>query len=493
MKRSGLLQVVLVLFFFIGSIGISSGQPAGVSEEITQLEAQVQEVRGLSEKNPIDVRFLSRDDLRQTLIEMMEKETTPEERDSDKNLLRLLGLVGPQDDPNQIEIDMLTGEIAGFYDDTDKYLALVSDEASLDEDSRATLAHEICHALQDQNYDLNRPPFKDEDGDNDDATFAATCLVEGDASILKYVYLNALKRFSLQDIAGLISQSLTEDLSNVPMYLRDTLALPYVDGMLFCATIYEAGGFAGIDAVYADPPSSTEQILHPEKYAAREGPMPVELPDIVNNLEAGWELKETDVMGEFDLLELLKTQLDPVESTIGAQGWGGSRYRFYQAKEPERDLILVDVAWDSATDAREFESLFGKYAQKRAGARESAALQQKGWTVWESTGLYLAQYPLETETLMVFATDRTALEDTLASFGGEGQDIQSLYREKSTGGSAGSKTNSKMIWVVAAIVAGLFVLGLVILFIILQAKRRERAAAYASPEKHQLPPPGSWK
>ena len=66
------------------------------------------------------------------------------------------------------------------------------------------------------------------------------------------------------------------------------MIFPYFRGMVFCAKLDQRGGWAAIDEVYRNPPLSTEQILHPEKYRAKpDFPMTIDL----GTLEAGRRLE----------------------------------------------------------------------------------------------------------------------------------------------------------------------------------------------------------
>ena len=66
-------------------------------------------------------------------------------------------------------------------------------------------------------------------------------------------------------------------LERMPAILRETLLFPYQPGLIFVNGIWARGGWEAIDRAYARLPDSTEQVLHPEKYEAREMPVEVEL------------------------------------------------------------------------------------------------------------------------------------------------------------------------------------------------------------------------
>ena len=75
-------------------------------------------------------------------------------------------------------------------------------------------------------------------------------------------------------------------------------------------------------------PESTEQILHPEKYAADEAPVAVDLPaDLATQLGAGWSVPLEDTFGELQIGIWLRESgvAQGGRATAAAAGWGGDR------------------------------------------------------------------------------------------------------------------------------------------------------------------------
>ena len=131
-------------------------------------------------------------------------------------------------------------------------------------------------------------------------------------------------------VCGLkISQCAGVALGHAPPVLISSLSFPYSSGYRFVETLYDAGGFEAIDAAWADPPRSTEHILHPERYLAGDAPQIVTLPPLTDTLGVGWELLEDDILGEFFLREYLDQQLAAAVAERAAEGWGGDRYAVY--------------------------------------------------------------------------------------------------------------------------------------------------------------------
>src|SRR5439155_1910336 len=107
------------------------------------------------------------------------------------------------------------------------------------------------------------------------------------------------------------------------------LLFPYAEGFTFIRQIYQAGGSAGVDDVFRDPPQSTAQILHIDKYRAHVAPVDVILPDLSQgqgSLGNGWRKISSNVFGELDLRLILTQLTDSTRGVRGASGWAGDRW-----------------------------------------------------------------------------------------------------------------------------------------------------------------------
>src|SRR5262249_4618166 len=135
--------------------------------------------------------------------------------------------------------------------------------------------------------------------------------------------------------------------------VRAELAIQYDEGTAFVARAYRAGGFPAVDRVHRDPPTSTEQILHPERYyRERDRPAVITIGGTQGLERAGWVTVLEDTFGELDVDILLRQRLDEAVAAAAARGWGGDRLRVL---EHDGALVIVWMtAWDSAGDATEF-------------------------------------------------------------------------------------------------------------------------------------------
>ena len=148
-------------------------------------------------------------------------------------------------------------------------------------------------------------------------------------------------------------------LERMPAILRETLLYPYTTGLTFAQGQYiSGGGWAGVDALYANVPETTEQILHPEKYQAGEGPVEIDVPDdFTARIGPDWKLALDDTFGEFQTGVWLR-DAEAANATEAAAGWGGDRVLVLDGPGDAWATVLA-TEWDTAADAAEFEASAG--------------------------------------------------------------------------------------------------------------------------------------
>lgn len=332
---------------------------------IQTIEQEVSRRRQLPIKSEIAVSYITRDQLRQEMKKEMEKEFQQDEILSEERALKGLGLLDPSEDLAAVIEQMLGDEIAGYYDTETKQLKLVSDTPELSTMNQVTLAHEVTHALQDQNFSLNT--IIPENSGNDDLDTARQALVEGDATFTEEDFTVA--NFSFMDMMSVLLGSVGSSggLSG-NSFIDDSLMFPYTGGLDFVAAVMERGGWSALDGVYGKPPDSTEQILHPDKYFAGEAPMSVAIPDLAAILGPDWRPGFENVIGEFELRELLSRQLPSAKANRAAAGWGGDAIRYYDGPAGS-SLVIMKTEWDSEVEAAEFAESMGTALELRYDAK----------------------------------------------------------------------------------------------------------------------------
>lgn len=349
--------------------------PPETEQQLLEIEDQVAGMRGLATKEDVPEHFVTSDQLKEDLKEQIDEEYSPAESREDAVELWLMRLVKENErnvDLYQIQIDLLGEQVLGYYDPKKNELFVRNDQQELRPEARETLAHEFVHSLQDQYYDLEKMrPDAPVDADRDSAR---TALIEGDATIAGLLYAQRyMTEAEFNEVIKGSENADTTQLDNAPTYVRESLLFPYVQGVEFVLEIYKRGGFPAIDEAFADPPNTTEQILHPEKYLAsrRDAALPVALPPLTDTLGAGWTMKDDDTLGEFDLGVLLK--VNEVEDPDAVAGWGGSRYAIYH--NGDAAVLILGTRWDTARDADEFDNALHA---SLANARQVGDLWQEG-------------------------------------------------------------------------------------------------------------------
>ena len=395
-----------------GVIPTVSAGSAGENEQVLDVEADVAAVRELKAKEDVTETFITRDQLRTNLIRDIDEDYPKDEAQRDALELWLMRLSEDRDlDLHQLFIDLYTENIAGYYDSEENKLFVLGDQKQLSPQARETLAHEFVHSLQDQHFDLDK--LLPEDSLDDDRSMAIRSLVEGDATLAGVMY--AYKHFTKEEFEEMVDESRnnpSDVIDRVPVYIRNGLLFPYEAGATFVGKLIEEGGFDRVNKALADPPISSEQILHPDKYlqTPRDEPLPVTIPPLTSTLGTGWTYKDTGTLGEFDFSEILRENgagapggsLDaPVDS---AHGWGGGKYDLYQ--NGTNALLFIDSRWDTAREAQEFYS---------ALQETFVTAKSEGDKLWSDGGRYFGLKYSGDRVTLISSTDRKALDNALAA------------------------------------------------------------------------------
>jgi hypothetical protein len=337
---------------------------------LQQIEDQVAGLRGLQPKSQVPLRILDQAALQRYFVDRFNQDYLPSERESDQKLLTTLGLLGPNDNVVQLLLDVLQEQVIGLYNPDDKAMYMVGDNAQFGPEEKTTFAHEFTHALQDQYFNLTT--LEPKHADNDDRSLAIQALTEGDAVLLQRLW--SQQNMSQDEINQLGQGGSTSKLFAAPLFLREQLLFPYGDGFNFVRQMYQSGGgYAGVDDVFRNPPDSTEQILHPDKYRSHEKPVDVPLQDLSQgSLGDGWRKISSNVLGELDIRLILSQLTDTATAVRGSSGWGGDRWELLE--KDGRQALVISSVWDTENDARNFFTTFGLAMKNRfVGATEEEA------------------------------------------------------------------------------------------------------------------------
>ncbi|MEZ4367671.1 MAG: hypothetical protein R2939_15550 [Kofleriaceae bacterium] len=284
--------------------------------------------------------------------------------------LAAVGLLAVPTDLVDASVEAAVTQAAAYYDPKSKHFqVVVVPETDLEFDMVS--AHELTHAIQDQHFDLQAlmPATL-----SDDEANARRFLVEGEATVTMMAYLVAQagkdalapgKTGVLQrQIASFASLSSVEigamiggdpaamaAIASLPPYVLTPMFDSYMKGALAVLAVYIGGGWPAVDALYATPPASTEQMLHASTklVCRREAPVPVIVPATAAG--KGWTSLADGVAGELGVSIYGQVWQLPTPASLAA-GWGGDRWRVFA--KGDATLALWSTAWDSEADAAEF-------------------------------------------------------------------------------------------------------------------------------------------
>jgi hypothetical protein len=323
---------------------------------VRALMQKTEQLRGLRFLAPVDVTIEERSALRAYVERAIDQPQL--ERVTRRYLA--LGALDPPLDARAIRallVSVLDEELVGYYDPREKRLAVRADIArALGSEGgpeaqgerslvwRATVVHELVHALQDQHFGLEAAIQQRRSTDADNA-FGA--LIEGDATLVMLGYTHEQAGGSLDElvqhpeqILGALARSpeqLTGALRRAPALLREPLLFRYREGASFCAVLYRAGGWARVDAAHRAPPVSTLAIRRPQRVLDREPEPALALPSLEPRLVAGL-VRDEDVLGALELSVMLGTSGVQAQALI--DGWRGDRYAVL-----ERGQQLASIWW----------------------------------------------------------------------------------------------------------------------------------------------------
>ncbi len=319
------------------------------------IEAEMQDIRELELKDPINVATISQADYSSQAVDDLDVDYPPDERAQDTRILVAFGLLPPDQDLGEAYVELLGGSVAGYYDPYTGEMVIVSLGASDEFGAfdQVTYAHETVHALQDQNFDL-AALLDSEQAMTTDESLALRALVEGDATVAELDFLLSDPTLAREYLAEVQDMDLDAGmLDDLPPFLVGTLMFPYDQGYEFVQFLYDEGGWDLINAAYDDLPASSEQVLHPEKYLAGELPIAVEVADHSSLLGADWTEIDQDTLGEFVISIILgESELSASQVERAANGWGGDAYSVI-ASDDEL-AVTWETVWDTEQDATEF-------------------------------------------------------------------------------------------------------------------------------------------
>ena len=361
-------------------------------EEAKALFASVDEIfkfasedTGFAIKNPVKRELASRDVVQKYVESRLSEDEDAKRLERSEIVLKKFGLLPRDFDLHTFLVGLLREQVAGYYDVRTKTIYLLD---WLDaEAQRPVLAHELTHALQDQNYDLKNwsnpgerraktvnPKSERFEYDDDEESMARNAVAEGQAMVTLIDYMLHPTGHTLadspqfgrvmRDAMGKATDS--PMLERAPLMLRESLLYPYRDGLDFEQELLSAGGKSlAFNGAFKQPPQNTHEILDPADYLKRAVIPPLPIPDLRDALGRAYEKYDVGSVGEFDVSIILKQFSGDAASASIARSWrGGSYYAARKAGSSNPTINTGDLAilylsrWDSDDAAEKFAQVY---------------------------------------------------------------------------------------------------------------------------------------
>jgi hypothetical protein len=331
---------------------------------------------------------------------MAAEDKTAEDSAAEGFALERWGMIPPGTDYKALMVDVLTDQVAGYYDPETKKLTISRSAGDDPAWAEMVLAHEIDHGLQDQSFDLHR--FEDLPSSEGDAAAARHALVEGDGIAVMIEVMLARRRARVDwanpEIATAIEKSMSapgiasDGLDRAPLAIREAMLFPYRAGFGFIAALRRRQPWSAVDAAFARPPRSTEQILHPERYLADDPPIPIAIK--VPAALPGYAIAHSTVWGELGFDIFLRSHgVDAVVAAEAAAGWGGDRAVVFTRDgdmHPTKAVGLARSDWDSEADAIEaYEAMARALDDAVVGSVTERVANRIRWLAVDGTATWI--------------------------------------------------------------------------------------------------------
>ena len=391
MKLGKSLALALAASVWCATVGSGDEAQGRSAEETAKIVApRVAALRGLTFSREVPVAVVDEDTAVANLRARLESFQPRDRLDLTERVYELLDLLPPDFDLLASVLEWVRGDVAGFYDPESAKFFVV--EHVSETTAPLIMAHELTHALEDQHYELDarmRAVI-----DDDDRLLAEAALREGSAMLVMEAFAATTtpQDFGLDAAAWSDASdtdvSATDALGQLPPAIRRQLLAPYVLGPAFLArgargrTSPRTYPVEDARRAWDDPPSSTEQILHPDKYwdeARRDEPRPASFAGAGAALGGGYELALEGTLGELTLGALVGAPTPGDEdgpaaagdwSNAASRGWDGDRWELWM--HGDRAVVLLGTLWDSPRDAQEFANALPRRPGLRRQVRGDA-------------------------------------------------------------------------------------------------------------------------
>lgn len=328
---------------------------------VDELQVFVAEARGLEFQEDVQVELADDAAFQARLLE--DFEDGADDIADVEVFYKALGLIEPDADLLEELRQIYSSGVLGFYDPETNELVVRG--TSLTPYVRKTIVHELVHALDDQHFELDRDDEYDER--KDELSVGFTAVVEGNARRIEQQWIDEQAE-DVQAQAEAEERAFADgiDVGAFPEILLFQIGAPYELGKVFVDAIVGERGERAVDAALEDPPTTSEQVLFPPLYTAREPRVEVPVPP------ADGEVVDDGVVGAlfwFGLFTTGDAPVPPSDAFAAIQGWGGDWAVTWQ--DGDASCVRIDVVGDTQDDTDELETALRAWAEESAAAEIS--------------------------------------------------------------------------------------------------------------------------
>lgn len=366
--------VSLLLFFALTSAFAQDDVGEALRKQLRDIQRQVIARRQLSLLTEAPLTFPAQSELKAFLKRRFLEDYPPPQLLIDQIFLQALDLAPPGLDLESALREFWLTWIGGYYNVIDGSVNIVlraedevPDTDTLTIPQQVIYAHEFVHALQDQHFDLKHLIDDANKTGDRDRRLAIHALFEGDANYIMLDFLRRLNNADPEAVYRAYSADREPEFDpEVPPVIINAIEFPYRQGYLFVAELIATLGWEGLNQAFHDnPPQTTEQIYHPQRYLAGEGARPVSMPELGEIIGAAWRSAYDGPVGEFYLRQHLQLYLTEFQAAELASGWGGDRMRIFTKEADDRLTWALYQIWDTPHEAREFVQGYHRLLGKR--------------------------------------------------------------------------------------------------------------------------------
>jgi hypothetical protein len=395
--------------------------PPDTLAEMDVIQKQVAVLRDLPLAEGVSTEIMPKLKLRYLTYDLFLTDEYLASLPDEGRVLAALGFIDPGYDITEPTANEIVDFIGGLYVPEEKKINVIG--TGFYGIEKYIYAHEYTHALQDQHFDLSSLGTYPECTKPEQTCLAIRALVEGEADYVQNLWLEQFPpEFELNDILRFNppSRLFQQDAQPPPPYFGMESMFPYLLGHDFVDYLYKQGGWEAVNQAYRNLPTTTEQILHPEKYTSGEGMVAVNDPSLSETLGSPWRLLKKDALGEWESFLLLAYGSDPNAqlfddtASTAAEGWEGDSFQVYYNDETDQSLLTAHWTWETTTDAGEF---YTALKDSLAGRFRYAAVNGPGsGDCWFYQGQFSCIYKSSIDVLWLYAPDFAILEQLKAQF-----------------------------------------------------------------------------